>query len=245
MMNDEIDQKGCGSKLSFCRLRGILRSRVLRGVYTPSRRIRVDDSPANARIYMSIGGSVSPQAIIHFVGRTRSIVRLLTRIHRKDGSENFGGFVYVWDGSPQRDFVMWVFMCTNNITPFSTLYLPLLVSSLCLFYGYHAKGYHAPSILQGLSRLHHSTATTPVYLHPGYHATAPSSISGLSHLSYHASPHTYHVNRVITPALVSSLQFIDHRLLRHLSPPPTPPPGRHTYQLTPQTTTSWFHSRVS
>ena len=37
-----------------------------------------------------------------------------------------------------------------------------LVSTLCHFYGYHAKGYHAPSILQGLSRLHHCTATTPV-----------------------------------------------------------------------------------
>ena len=100
-------------------------------------------------------------------------------------------YIYVWDGSPQRDFVLWVFMCPNNITLFfdsiSCLYL---VCSLCLFYGYHAKGYHAPSILQGLSRLHHCTATTPVYIHPGYHATAPSSISGLSHLSYHASPHT-------------------------------------------------------
>ena len=150
-----------------------------------------EESKSNPkRVLVENNGSTLSKDVVAAVGRTHSIVRLLTRIRRKDGSENFGGFVYVWDGSPQRDFVLWVFLCTNNITPFSTLYLPLLVSSLCLFYGYHAKGYHAPSILQGLSRLHHCTATTPVYLHPGYHATAPSSISGLSHLSYHASPHT-------------------------------------------------------
>ena len=141
-----------------------------------------------------IGASViiaSRKPYVLRVARTHSIVRLLTRIRRKDGSDNFGvSYMYVWDGFPQRDLVLWVFMCPNNITQFSTLYLPLLVSSLCLFYGYHAKGYHDPSILQGLSRLHHCTATTPVYLHPGYHATAPSSISGLSHLSYHASPRT-------------------------------------------------------
>ena len=74
----------------------------------------------------------------------------------------------------------------------------------CLFFlfsgyhakGYHAKGYHAPSILHGLSRpelsrlYHHCTATTPVYIYPGYHAIGLSSIPSLSHLSYHAPPHT-------------------------------------------------------
>ena len=66
----------------------------------------------------------------------------------------------------------------------------------CLpFSGYHAKGYHAPSILHGLSRpelsrvYHHCTATTPVYIYPGYHAIVLSSILGLSHLSYQAPPH--------------------------------------------------------
>ena len=58
--------------------------------------------------------------------------------------------------------------------------------------GYHAEGYHAPSIPLGLSRLyHHCTATTPVYIFPGYHAIVLSSIPGLSHLSYHAPPRTY------------------------------------------------------
>ena len=31
------------------------------------------------------------------VGRTHTIVRFQTRIRRKDGTENFGGFVYVMD----------------------------------------------------------------------------------------------------------------------------------------------------
>ena len=31
------------------------------------------------------------------VGRTHTIVRLQTRTRRKDGTENFGGFVYVMD----------------------------------------------------------------------------------------------------------------------------------------------------
>ena len=31
------------------------------------------------------------------VGRTHTIVRLKTRIRRKDGTENFGGFVFVLD----------------------------------------------------------------------------------------------------------------------------------------------------
>ena len=78
-------------------------------------------------------------------------------------------------------------LCARIVSLYFCLYF---VSILYLFYGYHAKGYHAPSILQGLSHLHHCTATTPAYLHPGYRATVPSSISGLSHLSYHASPHT-------------------------------------------------------
>ena len=48
------------------------------------------------------------------VGRTHTIVRLQTRIRRKDGTENFGGFVYVLDGFLQRDFVLLVFMCSIN-----------------------------------------------------------------------------------------------------------------------------------
>ena len=64
------------------------------------------------------------------VGRTHSIVRLETKIRRKDGSENFGGCVYVRDGFPQRDFVLLVFMCPNSITVF---FDSIFASILCLF----------------------------------------------------------------------------------------------------------------
>ena len=74
------------------------------------------------------------------VGRTHTIVRLQTRILRKDGTENFGGFVYVLDRFPQRDLGLWVFMCPTNIT------------RVCLFSGYHAEGYHAPPLFSRLPR---------------------------------------------------------------------------------------------
>ena len=128
------------------------------------------------------------------VGRTHTIVRFQTRIRRKDRTENFGGFVYVLDGFPQRDIVLWVFMCPINFILYF-LYI-LFCLHACLFSGYHAKGYHAPSILHELSRPgqsrfhHHCTATTPAYIYPGYHAIVLSSIPRLSHLSYHAPPHT-------------------------------------------------------
>ena len=138
------------------------------------------------------------------VGRTHSIGRLQTRIRRKDGSENFGGFVYVWDAFPQRDFVLWVFMCPNNITlSFDSIFasiLPLFCVS--------------------------STATTPRATTPhlyckGYHAFTTAGLPHLtcvfiSRLPCHSSElnfwvitpelsrSTTHINRVITPALVSS-----------------------------------------
>ena len=49
------------------------------------------------------------------VGRTHTIVRLETRICRKDGTENFGGFVYVLDGFLQRDFCCG-FLCARLIS---------------------------------------------------------------------------------------------------------------------------------
>ena len=103
-----------------------------------------------------------------YVGRTHTIVRLQTRIRRKDGAEKFGGFVYTLDGFLQRDFVLWVFMCPINI---QCLYFRLPRPTVSLFPAYHAKGYHAPSIPHGLSRpYHHCTAITPVYIYPAYHA---------------------------------------------------------------------------
>ena len=69
---------------------------------------------------------------MQYVGRTHSIVRLQTRIRQKDGSENFGGFAYVWDGFPQRDFVLAVSMCPINITLFFDSIFASILSPLCV-----------------------------------------------------------------------------------------------------------------
>ena len=58
------------------------------------------------------------------VGRTHTIVRLQTRTRRKDGTENFEGFVYVLDGFLQRDFLLWVFMCFINFSLFFWVSFP-------------------------------------------------------------------------------------------------------------------------
>ena len=71
-----------------------------------------------------------------FVGRTHTIVSLQTRIGRKDGTENSEGFVYVLDGFLQRDFVLWVFMCSvNRLRPimsfFPSNYALFFYKSIC------------------------------------------------------------------------------------------------------------------
>ena len=129
------------------------------------------------------------------VGRTHTIVRLRTRIRRKDGTENFGGFVYVLDGFPQRDFVLWVFMCPINFILFCLFLCPL---SVCLFrlprQGLPRPIYVAraitPRAITPLPPLHGYHACVYIYIYPGYHAIVLSSIPRLSHLSYHAPPHT-------------------------------------------------------
>ena len=124
------------------------------------------------------------------VGRTHTIVRLQTRTCRKDRTENFGGFVYVLDGFPQRDFVLCVFMCANNISLLCVYFVSLLPLLLSLF--------RLPR--RGLPRpIYTARAVTPLpplhgnhaCLFPGNHAIVLCSIPGLSHLSYHAPPHTY------------------------------------------------------
>ena len=126
------------------------------------------------------------------------------------GSRNgeFRGLVCVLDGFPQRHFVLWVFMSPINISPFR----PFRVFSVTIFYGYHAKGYHAPSIPHGLPRLyHHCTAITSVYIFRLPRQGLPSPI--LTTTGYHAcvfipvitpelSRSTTLVHRVITPAIV-------------------------------------------
>ena len=54
----------------------------------------------------------------------------------------------------------------------------------CLYFGYHAEGYHAPSIPHGPPRLyHHCTAITPVYIP----ATTPRATT--PHLYHHVLSH--------------------------------------------------------
>ena len=102
----------------------------------------------------------------------------------------FGGFVYGLDGFPQRDFVLCVFMCPTNII----LFCAYSVSILCLYFSL----FRLPR--RGLPRpIYTARAITPLpplhgyhaCLFPGYHAIVICSIPGLSHLSYHAPPHTY------------------------------------------------------
>ena len=118
----------------------------------------------------------------------------------KTWNGEFGGFVYVLDGFPQRDFVLWVFMC------------PINISLLCVYF---------VSLLSLLSfPATTPRATTPHLYRPGYHAfttTARLPRLSLSRLPRHSSlfyswvitPElslsTTHVHRVITPAIVSSL----------------------------------------
>ena len=106
------------------------------------------------------------------VGCTHTIVRFQTRIRRNDGTENSGGFVYVLDGFPQRDFVLWVFMYPINIILYSA---SISASILCLSCTYitattprattphlYRTGYHAFTTTARLPRLCISfPATTP------------------------------------------------------------------------------------
>ena len=102
------------------------------------------------------------------VGRTHTTVRLQTRIRRKDGTENFAGFVYVLDGFLQWDIVSWVFMCPINFIVFFRLSRP------------------------GLSHLyHHCTAITPVYIYISRLSLHSLVIS----LGYHTRAITLHHTR--------------------------------------------------
>ena len=126
---------------------------------------------------------------------------------------DFGGFVYVLDRFPQRDFGLWVFMCPTNVSLFCDhLYCT----------GYHAQGYHA---LTTTARLPRRGLPRPILTTTGYHAcvyipviTPELSRSRLPRpilttTGYHAcvyipvitpelSRSNTHVHRVITPAIV-------------------------------------------
>ena len=124
---------------------------------------------------------------------------------------------------------------------FSTLFLPLSCA-------YSVSLLRLPR--QGLPHsINIARAITPSPLH-GYHACVFISRLPRHSSEFHfwvitpeLSRSTTHVNRVITPALVSTSCFTDHRLLRQPSSPPTPPPGRHTHQPTPHWCYMGFTSR--
>ena len=125
------------------------------------------------------------------VGRTHTIVRLQTRIRRKDGTENFGGFVYVLD--LYNGILCCGFLCARLISV-SLFRLPRqgLPRPTDTPRGIYAQGYHALTTTARLSRL---------CIYPGYHAI----------VKFHSwvitpelSRSTTHVNRVITPAIVRS-----------------------------------------
>ena len=135
------------------------------------------------------------------VGRARTIARLQTRTRRKDGTENFGGFVNVLDGFLQRDFVLWVFMCLINIRV-SLFRLP-------------RRGLPRPTCLSFPATT--PRATTPHLYRTGYHACV--YISRLSRhslillLGYHTRAITLHHTR-------KSGYHTRHSCLLYTSPSP-------------------------
>ena len=94
-------------------------------------------------------------------GRTLTIVRLETRIRRKDGTEHFGGFVYVLD--LHNGISCCGFLCARLIPPVSLFRLPRrgLPRPTGLFSGYHAEGYHARTDVFKLTGYHVCRVTTP------------------------------------------------------------------------------------
>ena len=111
------------------------------------------------------------------VGRTHTIVRLPTRIRRKDRTENFGSFAYVLDGFLGRDFVLWVFMCSINFSVSlfrlprqglpRPIYTPRAITPRAITPLPPLHGYHACVYISRLSR--HS-----LVLLLGYHTRAIS-----------------------------------------------------------------------
>ena len=124
-------------------------------------------------------------------------------VEKIHGTENFVGFLYVLGRFPQRDFGLWVFMCTTNVSLFC-------VCSVTI--------YIARAITPRLSRLyHHCTATTLVsfpaitpqflVLFLGYHTRA-ISLHHTHKSGYHTRRSSYFVvylSPVITPRVLLHL----------------------------------------
>ena len=69
------------------------------------------------------------------------------------GSLNFGGFVYVLDRFPQRDFGLWVSMCPINIIPFLSLVYISATTPRATTPHLYRTGHHAFTTTAQLSRL--------------------------------------------------------------------------------------------
>ena len=127
-------------------------------------RITFDVHTVSTRSRVYIFGTQNFHGLILRVGRTHIIVRLQTRTRRKDGTENFGGFVYVLDGF-LRDFCCGFLFARLISVSFSGSLSRLprrgLPRPTALFSGYHAEGYHAHTDAFKLTGYHVYRVTTP------------------------------------------------------------------------------------
>ena len=95
------------------------------------------------------------------VGRTHTIVRLQTRIRRKDGTENFGGFVFVLD--LYNGILCCGFLCARVISVSFPATTPRATTPVQIHSSYQVTtsaglphpSYHAPYKLLGIDGLSH------------------------------------------------------------------------------------------
>ena len=116
------------------------------------------------------------------------------------------------DRFPQRDFGLWVFMCTTNVSLFCDH----------LYYtGYHAQGYHA---LTTTARLPRRVLPRPILTTTGYHACVyiPISTPELPRFKQ-----TSGYRQVITPAGSFYIFFLSS-VIRQCSITTSPPSLAHT-----------------
>ena len=144
---------------------------------------------------------------VRVVGRTHIIVRFQTGNRRKDnGTENFGGFVYVLDRFPQRDLGLWTFMYPINFTYFFfyfffyfTANTPRATTPHLYRTGHHAFTTTAQLSRLCISRLPRQGLPRPILTTTGYHACVFIQV-----ITPELSRSTIHVHRVITPAISNS-----------------------------------------
>ena len=94
---------------------------------------------------------------------------------------DFGGFVYVSDRFPQRDFGLWVFMCPINFSVSFPATTPRATTPHRSFrlpqrglppHGYLSEGYHAPPLFSQLPRPYICNQANRLPRLQGYHTRA-------------------------------------------------------------------------